>query len=135
MLTLRTLIVALTVLLLTAPGAMAQHAHGEHDEGPNGGQIIAVGPFDAEVLFNDDLMRFELRLFEHEGADLTDQATSAEIIYVAGGKPTKISLARDGGALVAKLDDEPPHEIDAVVRVKTTDGKVHAGKGEIEFEH
>ncbi|WP_420562360.1 hypothetical protein [Thalassobaculum sp.] len=117
---------------LPAP-AMAQHAHGEHEKGPNGGQIIAVGPYDAEIVVEEETLI--VRLFEHGGKDLTGEATGGDLVLLIGGKPTKLALAMENGALVAKLDDHLPDEVDAVIRIKTKDGKVHAGKGELEHEH
>lgn len=116
-----------------AAPAMAQHSHGEHEEGPNGGQILAVGPYDAEIVVMED--KLEVRLFEHEGDDITGEATGGDVVLLIGGKPMKVSLVIEDGVLVGKLDDHLPDEVDAVIRIKTKDGKVHAGKGELEHEH
>ena len=120
------------VVAAAAP-AMAQHSHGEHEEGPNGGQILAVGPYDAEIVVMED--KLEVRLFEHEGDDLTGEAAGGDVVLLIGGKPMKVSLVIEDGVLVGKLDDHLPDEVDAVIRIKTKDGKVHAGKGELEHEH
>jgi|GEM_PF-1046441 len=117
---------------LAAP-ALAQHSHGEHEKGPNGGQVFAVGPYDAEIVVHDD--ELEVRLFEHDGPDLTAEATGGDVVLLVDGKPTKVRLAVERGVLVGKLDDHLPEEVDAVIRIKTRDGKVHAGKGELEGEH
>lgn len=122
----------LTAAALSAP-ALAQHSHDDHEEGPNGGQILAVGPYDAEIVVDGETL--VVRLFEHGGADLTAEATGGDLVLLIGGKPTKVALAMENGALVGKLDDHLPDEVDAVIRIKTKDGKVHAGKGELEQEH
>lgn len=116
-----------------ASPTLAQHAHGEHDEGPNGGQIIAVGPYDAEIVVHDE--ELEVRLFEHEGKDLTGEATGGDVVLLIGGRPTRVSLVVAEGALIGRLDDHLPDEVDAVIRIWTRDGEVHAGKGELEGEH
>lgn len=117
---------------LSAP-AMAQHSHGAHEKGPNGGQVFGVGPYDAEIVVEEETLI--VRLFEHGGKDLTDEATGGDLVLLIGGKPTKVALVAENGALVGKLDDHLPDEVDAVIRIKTKDGKVHAGKGELEHEH
>ncbi len=116
-----------------ASPTLAQHAHGEHDEGPNGGQIIAVGPYDAEIVVHDE--ELEVRLFEHEGKDLTGEATGGDVVLLIGGRPTRVSLVVAEGALIGRLDDHLPDGVDAVIRIRTRDGEVHAGKGELEGEH
>ncbi|SDF44548.1 hypothetical protein [Thalassobaculum litoreum] len=123
---------ALSAVTLSAP-ALAQHSHGEHEKGPNGGQIFAVGPYDAEIVVQEEALI--VRLIEHGGKDLTEEATGGDLVLLIGGKPTKIALIMENGALVGKLDDHLPDEVDAVIRIKTKDGKVHAGKGELEHEH
>lgn len=117
---------------VSAP-AMAQHSHGDHEEGPNGGQVFAVGPYDAEILALED--KLEVRLFEHEGNDLTGEAAGGDVVLLIDGKPLKVTLVIEGGVLVGKLDDHLPEEVDAVIRIKTKDGKIHAGKGELGHEH
>lgn len=119
-------------LTLSVP-ALAQHSHGEHEKGPNGGQIFGVGPYDAEIVVEEDALI--VRLIEHGGKDLTEEASGGDVVLLIGGKPTKITLVFENGALVGKLDDHLPDEVDAVIRIKTKDGKVHAGKGELEHEH
>lgn len=126
-------VVLLAAVVSVSGPALAQHAHGEHEKGPNGGQILAVGPYDAEVVVHED--KLEVRLFEHAGADLTGEAAGGDVVLLIGGKPTKVALAVEGGVLVGKLDDHLPDEVDAVIRIKTRDGKVHAGKGELGHEH
>lgn len=133
----RDLIAALVVsaAVAVAAPAMAQdsHGHGEHEKGPNGGQVFGVGPYDAEIVVHED--KLEVRLFQHEGPDLTAEASGGDVVLVIGGKPKKVTLVPEGGALIGKLDDHLPDEVNAVIRIKTKDGKVHAGKGELEHEH
>ena len=114
---------ALMVATLTiSVPALAQHSHGEHEKGPNGGQIFAVGPYDAEIVVEEETLI--VRLLEHGGEDLTGEATGGDVVLLIGGTPTKVSLVMESGALVGKLDEHLPDEVDAVIRIKTTDGKV-----------
>lgn len=119
-------------LTLSVP-AQAQHSHAEHEKGPNGGQVFGVGPYDAEIVVEDKTL--VVRLIEHGGKDLTHEASGGDLVLLIGGTPTKVALVAENGALVGTVDAELPDEVDAVIRIKTKDGKVHAGKGEIEVEH
>jgi hypothetical protein len=119
-------------LTLSLP-ALAQHAHDAHEKGPNGGQVVAVGPYDAEVLLGHDMLT--VRLFQHDGTELTVDASGGDVVLLIGGKPVKVALVAENGALVGKLDADLPDEVDAVIRIKTKDGKVHAGKGDLDGKH
>jgi hypothetical protein len=123
-------IIGLAGPLGISPALAQTHAHDAHEKGPNGGQIVGVGPYDAEIVVEHD--KLVVRLIDHGGANLTADASGGDVVFVAGGKPTKVSLVPEGDALVGKLDAEVPDDVQAVIRIKTKDGKVHAGKAELE---
>jgi hypothetical protein len=115
--------------------ALAQSSHGhehQHTEGPRGGQIAEVGPYDAEIVLEDGEIR--VYLMTHEDPPTAVAASSGDIVVIAGGGSKKIVLSQDGEALVGKPDFEIQDGTKAVIRVKTADGKTHAGKAEIETD-
>jgi hypothetical protein len=113
--------------------ASAQSATGhDHSEGPRGGQIAQVGPYDAEIVLDDTEIR--VYLMTHEDPPVPVMATGGDIVVLVSGGSKKITLSPDGDSLLGKPDFTIEEDVKAVIRVKTADGKTHAGKAELETD-
>lgn len=129
----------LTVCMAVAGGlamsmpALAQSSHEHsHDEGPHGGQIAEVGPYDAEIVLEDGEIR--IYVMTHDDPAAAVAVSGGDVVVLTGGGSKKITLSPDGDSLVGKPDFEIEEDAKAVIRVTTADGKTHAGKAQIETD-
>lgn len=60
--------------------------------------------------------------------------SSGDIVVLTGGGSKKVMLTADGDSLLGKPDFEIEEDAKAVIRIKTADGKAHAGKVQIETD-
>ena len=123
--------IAITVPTLPAlaQSSYQEHAHGE---GPRGGQIAEVGPYHAEIVLEDGEIR--VYVMTHDEPATAVAASSGDIVVLTGGGSKKVMLTADGDSLLGKPDFEIEEDAKAVIRIKTADGKAHAGKVQIETD-
>ena len=113
--------------------ALAQSTHEHaHEEGPHGGQIAEVGPYHAEIVLEDGEIR--IYVMTHDEPAIPVTASSGDIVVLTGASSKKIVLTADGDSLLGKPDFEIEEDAKAVIRIKTADGKTHAGKAQIETD-
>ena len=120
------------VSMPTVPAqAQSTHEHA-HEEGPHGGQIAEVGPYHAEIVLEDGEIRVYVMTHDEPGTPVA--ASSGDIVILTGEGSKKIVLSADGDSLLGKPDFEIEEDAKAVIRIKTADGKTHAGKAQIETD-
>lgn len=120
---------------ITVPAfpALAQSTHEHaHEEGPHGGQIAEIGPYHAEIVLEDGEIR--VYVMTHDEPATAVATSSGDIVVLTGGGSKKVMLTADGDSLLGKPDFEIEEDAKAVIRIKTADGKTHAGKAQIETD-
>ena len=121
-----------TFTAFVTPTAAQSTKEHDHAEGPHGGQITEVGPYHAEIVLDDTEIR--IYLMTHEDPPVAVASTGGDIVVLVSGGSKKITLTPDGDSLLGKPDFTIEEDVKAVIRIKTADGKTHAGKAELETD-
>jgi len=115
-------IVAAIALLLSSFPVLAQHSHGAHQKGPNGGDMVDIAGVHAEILHEG--VELKLNIFDEAGTPVKTEGFTASALIVAGADRETVKLApANDNILTGTAKKSIPSNATMTVIIKTNTGK------------